>query len=56
MKAKKLSPKQAFAMFDTNKDGTLDLGELTKLCQHLGLSLPNEKIEFVFRAIDLDNS
>lgn len=56
MKAKKLSPKQAFALFDTNKDGSLDLSELTKLCEHIGLSLPKEKIDFVFRAIDLDNS
>ena len=47
--------KRAFDEFDVNKNGTLDLGEIEKLCSSIGVTTdPTQAREF-FNKIDTDH-
>lgn len=56
MKAKKLDPKTLFECFDFNKDGNLDIKEITESLKCLELNYSNDQIETIFKALDTDNS
>lgn len=48
--------KKTFELFDTSKDGTLQLGELTHACQGLGVKCTENSAKKVFKMIDTDGS
>jgi Ca2+-binding EF-hand superfamily protein len=56
LKLKGLEPTQAFATFDLNHDGALDLAEFSKAITGLGLNFTNLKIDGIFNALDTDGS
>ena len=48
--------KKAFDEFDTNKNGTLELAEVAKVCAAIGLPTEEAKIKEFFEKIDTDHS
>lgn len=48
--------KKAFDEFDTNQNGTLDLGEIEKLCASIKLTTDPAQAREFFNKIDTDHS
>ncbi|KAM9673822.1 uncharacterized protein ACIGJ3_008489 [Trichechus inunguis] len=46
--------KQAFTMFDTNGDGTINVQELGQLMQSLGQNVPEDQLKVLIAMVDTD--
>lgn len=56
MKDKNVSPLQVFEMFDSNKDGTLQMEEMTQAFQAMGIVTDTSENEILHMMMDLDGS
>jgi len=48
--------KAVFSTYDTNRDGTIDVGELSGVLSALGRVAPNDKVEDLIERFDVDKS
>jgi len=56
MKEKNVSPLQVFEMFDSNKDGTLQMDEMTQAFKAMGIVTDTSENEILHMMMDLDGS
>lgn len=56
MKEKNISPIQVFEMFDKNKDGNLQMNEMDRAFQSMGISTSTNEKEVLYMFLDLDGN
>ena len=46
--------KRAFEYFDVDKNGKVELFELSKSCKEMGTEIPNQKLVEMFKSADVN--